>query len=257
MEIDKIRLIESMTDRGWPPAVHRPMAGWTLRQSRVGPNTRPNSALPPLDSEPSHEQVLTDLREVMSFYRRHDSPYLNVQIVNGHGEPFEAELKKLHYRAHEPSEVLTGDLAAAVSATESINDDGASVELAAAEEWLSKWAAASGSNRQQISDLESALRRIQDPAAYAVLYSAGEIAGVGRAVRTGRWVGIFNMFVAPAARGRRFAALILRRLAAWGVEVGADTIYLQVDAENVAALNAYRRAGLHSAYRYHYLTGPL
>jgi GNAT superfamily N-acetyltransferase len=257
MEIAEVKLIESMTDRAWPPAYRRRMGGWVLRQSGVGPNRRPNSALPPLDSELSQEQIVMDLREARRFYRRHDSQRLNIQIVNGSGKEIIAELNRLHYRVHDPSEVMTGDLISAVSAAESSGRDVTSVRLVPPEAWLSEWAAVSGSGREEIIELESSLCRIQEPRAYAVLYTAGGLTGVGRAVRTERWVGFFNIFVAPSARGRGFARLILLRLAAWGIEVGADTGYLQVNADNVPAISMYNRVGFGLSYRYHYLTGPI
>ncbi len=67
-------------------------------------------------------------------------------------------------------------------------------------------------------------------------------------------VGLYDVFVAPEARGRGLA----RRLCAWLLararEEGARHAYLQVEGDNAPARAVYHRLGFADAYAYHYRT---
>jgi GNAT superfamily N-acetyltransferase len=65
-------------------------------------------------------------------------------------------------------------------------------------------------------------------------------------------VGLYDIFTAPAARGRGVARALCARLLQMARDEGARTAYLQVDAANGAARKVYTRLGFQDAYSYHY-----
>jgi N-acetylglutamate synthase len=57
----------------------------------------------------------------------------------------------------------------------------------------------------------------------------------------------------PRRRGRGHARAMMNALIAWGAELGARDVCLQVAADNVAGLALYRSVGItNELYRYHY-----
>jgi ribosomal protein S18 acetylase RimI-like enzyme len=70
-------------------------------------------------------------------------------------------------------------------------------------------------------------------------------------VRDGDLVGLFDLGVAPALRGRGHGGRLLAGMLRWGLARGARRAYLQVLATN-PAIRLYERAGFREAYRYWY-----
>jgi N-acetylglutamate synthase len=66
------------------------------------------------------------------------------------------------------------------------------------------------------------------------------------------WLGLRTLEVAPSRRRRGLGLAVVAALLDWGAERGATTAYLQVLADNRAALGLYDRLGFttHHAYRY-------
>lgn len=73
---------------------------------------------------------------------------------------------------------------------------------------------------------------------------------IGRGVVHGGWLGLSLIEVVPAARRRGLARHVVATLAAWGREVGARRAYLQVEADNTAAVALYDRLGFRTHHRY-------
>ena len=69
-------------------------------------------------------------------------------------------------------------------------------------------------------------------------------------------VGLYDVFTAPAARGRGLSRRLCAHLLGKAREQGARTAYLQVDADNHAARAVYRRLGFADGYAYHYRALP-
>lgn len=102
---------------------------------------------------------------------------------------------------------------------------------------------------------EGHARRLQaSPVPYSgwLLERDGELLACAQYAREGELVGLYDVFTAPAWRGRglarRLCAELLQRAAAQGARTG----YLQVEAENLPAQAVYRKLGFSPAYGYHY-----
>jgi len=84
------------------------------------------------------------------------------------------------------------------------------------------------------------------------LCSQGRPVAVGLGVVEAGWVGIFCMATLPAFRRQGAGAAVLRSLAEWGRQQGAEQVYLQVTEANVEARPLYAKAGFEMLYTYHY-----
>ena len=76
----------------------------------------------------------------------------------------------------------------------------------------------------------------------------------GQFAREGDLVGLYDVFTAPAARGRGLAGLLCRHLLGVAHAQGARHAYLQVEGDNHAARAVYLRLGFVDGYAYHYRT---
>jgi ribosomal protein S18 acetylase RimI-like enzyme len=80
-------------------------------------------------------------------------------------------------------------------------------------------------------------------------------AGCGLAVADGPLLGLFDLAVDPALRGRGLGGRLVDGLLRWGAGRGARSAYLQVLATN-PAVRLYERTGFREAYRYWYRIRP-
>jgi ribosomal protein S18 acetylase RimI-like enzyme len=70
------------------------------------------------------------------------------------------------------------------------------------------------------------------------------------------YAGLFDVVTAPDVRGRGYATFACATLLNWAWGRGAARAYLQVEADNAAALSIYRRLGFATAYAYRYRGRP-
>ncbi len=101
--------------------------------------------------------------------------------------------------------------------------------------------------------LEKTLRQIPFPTWYASLMGGdGAIIAVGLAVLQPPRLGLFNIVVDESQRGQGLGRQIMTRLLAWGRKEGAQYAYLQVSADNHAAIHLYASLNFKTQYQYWY-----
>ncbi len=83
----------------------------------------------------------------------------------------------------------------------------------------------------------------------------GDVAS-GAASYADDWLGLHSIAVDPMARRQGLASAIVSALLDWGAERGARTAYLQVFADNAAALALYATFGFSVHHTYRYLAAP-
>lgn len=121
-------------------------------------------------------------------------------------------------------------------------------------EWIRKL---SEINRPSIGDaaaLRGTLSNIVPPSGRLLIEAdGGAPAAAGFCVADGAFLGLFLVCVDAAYRRRGHARHLLASALAFGARNGAETAWLQVEADNHAALELYAGAGFRERYRYFYL----
>jgi ribosomal protein S18 acetylase RimI-like enzyme len=84
----------------------------------------------------------------------------------------------------------------------------------------------------------------------------GTVLACGQFAIEAELVGLYDVFTAPALRGRGLSRRLCAYLLGQAREQGARCAYLQVDADNHAARAVYRRLGFADGYAYHYRALP-
>ena len=85
-----------------------------------------------------------------------------------------------------------------------------------------------------------------------LLQQGTEVLACGQTAQEGSFVGLYDVFTAPAARNQGLSRALCAALLRAAAAQGARTAYLQVDAANTPARAVYRRLGFADAYGYHY-----
>jgi ribosomal protein S18 acetylase RimI-like enzyme len=117
--------------------------------------------------------------------------------------------------------------------------------------WFEAWRAVHGLGGDDRGERDM-LNRLERPSAYAAAMIGDDIVAVGRAVADTGWAGVFGMATLPHGRRRGAGRCVLAALAEWGSAHDAERMYLQVECDNVPALDLYNRAGFSEICRYHY-----
>lgn len=99
-------------------------------------------------------------------------------------------------------------------------------------------------------------RLLASPVRYQgfVLRDGAEVLACGQFAVEADLVGLYDVFTAPAARGRGLARQLCTWLLAQAAAQGARHAYLQVEGDNASARAVYHRMGFADAYAYHYRT---
>ena len=123
-----------------------------------------------------------------------------------------------------------------LDAPEAFGSSHAAEEAWAQELWMARLTAASVSGRDcpLLAEAES------DGAMLGLLWAKCDAADAGI-------VNLFQMWVAPEARGRGVAVALLDEAVAWARTIGARLVQLGVVTNNQAALQLYRRHGFSTA----------
>jgi GNAT superfamily N-acetyltransferase len=87
---------------------------------------------------------------------------------------------------------------------------------------------------------------------FASLSEAGQTLACGAASFSHGWLGVHGMRTAARQRGRGLAGMVLRAMAGEALRRGIPRVFLQVTADNTAALALYQRAGFQLAWPYAY-----
>lgn len=239
----RILAIETRAFHAWPALEDVRHGGWLLRRA-AGFTKRANSANAAALQAP-FEGVQAAAE---AFYARHGLPAV-FRLTPLAPPEADAQLQAAGYRCFDPSHVLTCALDAAPPAPEA-----AAVDIAPqpSPAWLDGFAAANGVPAQHQAVHHAMVRAIAPPAGFATLRQDGAAIGFGLAVVEDGAAGLFDIVIDPAHRRQGHGAALVRGLLQWSRDAGARWAYLQVRAQNPAALALYEGLGFKLLYRYHY-----
>lgn len=252
---DAIRDLERRAGDAWPPFRQADLEGWRLRFSE-GASRRANSVLALEETGDSPLALRIDAAE--AWYRTRGQP-CRFQI-SGAVQPrgLDAELERRGYLIEGRTLVMTAPLAAIRANLEAPRPgNGMRLFNGPTGGWLQVFGDGIADDRERAQRCRLA-EGLPSPRAYAVADVTGYAAAVGAAVRSDPWVMILCMATRQRFRRRHLAERVLAALAAWADSGGGATkAFLQVEAENEAALALYHKAGFQAAHTYYYRSQQL
>ncbi|WP_284415618.1 GNAT family N-acetyltransferase [Acidovorax sp. SUPP3334] len=237
-----VRALEERAFNAWPARQTVLHQGWVFRLAG-GFTKRANSVNALEACAP-----FTGVREAAeALYARHDlRPVFRISPLAG--ADAEAALAEAGYTVFEPTWVMQ----AALPSKGALPQPCVDLATTPSAEWLDGFAAANGVAAANHAIHHAMVQSIALPCAFATLHQGGQAVGFGLAVRERGAVGLFDIVVAPAHRGRGHGRALVRGLMEWGRAGGAETAYLQVREGNAVARGLYAALGFTDAYRYHY-----
>lgn len=244
MEDEVLRhAIERAALWAWPPERTAGVGGWLLRQGPTATRRQNSVQTGVFTGELSLERAIAAVEDWYAGFERLACFQLtDLSLPQG----LDATLAARGYRLESPSLVMTAALAAPRAEPRDVVLEGRATALVMGALADPHWSAAERAARARL------FARIRRPASFAVRTAAGVPVAGGLAVVDDDLVAIQAMRTAPAARRQGHARAVLDRLLGWGRAMGATLAYLQVEADNAAALALYRSAGFRPLHAYHY-----
>ncbi|MFT5706430.1 MAG: GNAT superfamily N-acetyltransferase [Oceanospirillaceae bacterium] len=120
------------------------------------------------------------------------------------------------------------------------------------DKWLDSFCALNNSEIAEHNAHLAILQRIEDKTMFAVLVEDGVEVACGLGVIHNQYLGIFDIVTGPQYRGKGYASKLLQGIYSWAKENGASQSYLQVVANNQAAVKLYTKLGYTQSYEYWY-----
>jgi ribosomal protein S18 acetylase RimI-like enzyme len=239
-----IRLLEEISLNSWPAFQTSLYDGWVIRFSG-GFSRRSNSILP---LYPSQKDVREKIRYCEAMYRERGLRTVFKMTPADDPPELDSILAEFGYRTEAETAVQTlplrgarGESGPDVLLQESLEEDwdGALCALNAYEP----------SRRRTVRDLT---RLVHPPRIFASVRREGRIVGCGLGVIRQGFLGCFDIVVDSGHRRRGLGKQIMGSLLDWGIRQSAETAFLQVMANNPAALEMYAGMGFREVYRYRY-----
>jgi ribosomal protein S18 acetylase RimI-like enzyme len=258
--------LDDLAHRGWPALETHTVGEWIVRWAG-GVTRRANSVLPRGDVDDLDAAIDT----VESAYRDRGLPSTFQLSPASRPPTLASRLESRGYVEDAHTLILVADAArvaaAAAPAAPASDRRGAttaatgtaigpvSVGGAPSDEWMELWWSVDGRG----GDVEREIaRRILTgtPALYASLRDDAGIAAAARLVIVDDWAGLYAVATRPDARRRGLARRLVGALAAESAGRGVSRMWLQVLADNDAAIALYRSLGFETVSGYSYWTAP-
>ncbi|MFE0750762.1 GNAT family N-acetyltransferase [Gordonia sp. NPDC058843] len=242
----EIRGLEHAAAVAWPGIDTEWIDGWFLRAGH-GFSRRANSAVP-LDRHARPDAPT--LQRIADWYAARNLPPLlalpeRLIPLNAVSGTSDVEVQ-----------MLTSDLPALRSRVQTLSH---TVHIAPSPDsgWVNAYVA--GRETRATEAATEVVTAGTGPLAFATV---GDAEAIGRGSVTQapdghRWLGLTALWTDPIKRGGGLSSAVVAALTAWGVEHGADSVYLQVESTNRLAGSWYRRLGFGLHHTYRYLTPDL
>lgn len=119
-------------------------------------------------------------------------------------------------------------------------------------EWFESYCRISGSDISERERHLEILNRIEEKMLMAVLLEEGEEVSCGMGVVSNGYFGLFDIATSKDLRGRGYGEKLVNGMLAWAIANGVSESYLQVVADNIAAVKLYEKLGYQYCYEYWY-----
>jgi GNAT superfamily N-acetyltransferase len=232
--------LEPIAARAWRAAEEADLGGWRLFASS-GFSGRINACWP---LAPPDRRLPEAIAAVEAWYAARRLPPV-FKVVEAAVPDLTGALAEAGYRSDTETLMMIGPVGGApdpeVAVCEAVDAGFAEV-----------FAAAGSSDPADARERLEALGRIAPPRGFARLDVGGAPAAIGACAVERDWTGVFGMRTAREHRRQGLARRVFRALMAASAAAGARHGYLQVEADNAAAIALYADEGFAEAYRYRY-----
>ncbi|MCR4267956.1 GNAT family N-acetyltransferase [Nitratireductor sp. ZSWI3] len=248
MDLAMIRRFEAAGLRAWPAETVSYDGTWVLRLTAGHPAKRLNSVNPldPGDDRNIEERVARAVKQFEAYGRKPTfriSPLCSPSISR-----FLDEAGWTTF-GHSLVMVLDFDNAALGEAMDQI-------PLKDRQRFVNATLTVHGYEEKLRSGLSRVIGSIRPDTGLFVLEEDDEPIATAICVRDGALAGLFEIATQPEWRGKGFGRRVLLSALKWARSQGAEKAWLQVEADNGAALRLYQALGFREAYRYHYRQPP-
>ncbi|BEL11429.1 hypothetical protein Q0Z83_096200 [Actinoplanes sichuanensis] len=236
--------LELAADEAWPAPVRGRLGGWLLRAADNWTG-RANSALTVGDPDRPLEAAID---AVVKWYgERGQQPLINAPLPLA--APVNATLDERGWTSRPLTLVQTAPMAPMLATTARTDLPPVDLADAAGDDWYAMVAEHKGTLPAAALTI---LNGVPDRVFAHVRDTDGGLLAVARGAVTGpdRLLGVSLVQTAPAARRRGLGAHVVRALAHWAAQRGANRAYLQVEERNTAAVALYGRLGFSTHHTY-------
>ena len=244
-----VRRMEAVGFRSFPATTTHFDGTWAVRLTAGYPAKRLNSVNPLDPGDHAHlERRIADARRRFDAYGRplifRQSPLAPVEL--------EALFDDEGWERFDESLVMVGELA-----TMPLSNAVDHVPLKDAGRWVDAVLELDGMQAEHKGGLYEVISLIRPEVGLFLLQAEdGTPISAVRCVRDGMLAGIFDLSTSAAHRQRGYGRQLLASALKWAAGRGATTAWLQVVADNEAALRLYRQFGFGELYRYAYRKAP-
>ncbi|MHA1216788.1 MAG: GNAT family N-acetyltransferase [Candidatus Thorarchaeota archaeon] len=244
-DLSLVRELELIGCRAWRAAEIEEHEGWFLRANE-GVTRRANSVLPVTFTG---NRLDTAIEHAIHFYRDRGLPTFFQLTVASQPPHLDETLETRGFERELEVHVQVASTSTVASCT---NEIVVEIQKTADDVWRRCFATAEGFDEETVRIRQGIMQRASGLSAYALARVDGEPAGVGFAVVTDEWLGLFGIATVKRHRRKGVGTAITTALAAWGENMGAERAYLQVEVLNAPALKLYGQLGFRTAYTYWY-----
>lgn len=246
---EKVLFFQELTNNAWPAKEYFFVNGWIIRFSN-GFFSRANSVLP---LHYFGADIKEDIHTVERIYK---SKKLNAIFqIPDYTMPtnLDSNLEFLDYSVKSPTTVMVSviDTLRNMELLQEYRYTVTSDEID--KEWLKANNLFSRHTQEKNQAKEAIIGRIRIPKKFYFIMSREEkIVGVTLGVHERGNLGIYSFVVDPKQRRKKFGSSLMNYIIKWCKKLSIYQIYLQIEKDNVPALEMYKKIGFQSIYSYHY-----
>lgn len=242
--------VQRVAALGWRALEREPLGEWLLRAG--GDFTgRANSALALGDAGMPHTAAID---AVESWYAARGLP-ARLQLVERDAPPGLSDfLDDRGWLSSPLVQVMTAEIAHALRAAGTTTLRDVRFDDEPDDSWLACYRQGGG----ELPPAAKAILTNHPTAVFASVRDDDRAIAIARAAVDDRWAGLFAVEVAPDGRGAGLGSAISAAVLRWAGQRGARRTYLQVLADNTAAVRLYERLNftVHHHYRYREAPSP-